>query len=80
MIKNDYLDDFVHGYVVHQRIEDLHREAEQHRMIKKYRAAHPERRPAAKVARLLRRAADRLAPEPVQSVDVRPAAPRLKSC
>jgi len=80
MIKNDYIDDFVHGFVVHQRIDDLHREAEQHRMIKEYRAAHPELRPAARVARLLRRVADRLAPEPAQPVKTRPVARRLNSC
>lgn len=73
MINNDYIDAFAHGYVVQQRTEEIRRAAEQQRMIKAYRAAHPEQRPAARVARLLRRMADRLAPEPEQPITTRAA-------
>lgn len=71
-INNDYIDDFVHGYVVRQKLDDRLREAEQHRMLKEYLAAHPEQRPAARIATLLRRVADRLAPEPAVAPRLRP--------
>ena len=79
MFNNDYIDDFVHGYVVRQRAEDIQREAEQNRMIKEYRAAHPELRPAARVARVLHRAADRLAPDQAQPIKTRPVTRTLRS-
>lgn len=72
MINNDYIDDFVHGYVVRQKLDDRLREAEQDRMLRQYLASHPERRPAARIAGLLRWAADRLAPEPTPTPRLRP--------
>jgi len=62
-INSDYIDDFVHGYVVRQQLEDRRREADEHRLLRQYLAAHPERRLAARTARVLRTIADRLAPE-----------------
>lgn len=64
MINNDYLDAFVNGYVVRQEQDERRYEAEQHRLAKEYRAAHPELRMRSRVAKLLRATADRLAPEP----------------
>lgn len=64
MINNDYIDTFVHGFVVRQEMNDRLAEAEQRRLFKRYQAAHPETRYRFRLARLLRTAADRLAPEP----------------
>ena len=64
MINNDYLDAFVHGYVVRQQMDERQAGAEQRRMIKEYRAAHPEQGWKSRAARVLRRTADRLSPEP----------------
>lgn len=65
MINNDYLDAFVNGYVVKERMNARLAEAEQYRLLKACRSARPERGLRLRVARLLRGAADRLAPEPV---------------
>lgn len=64
MFNTDYIDAFVNGYVVRQQMDDRIAEAEQHRMLKQYRAGHPELGSRFRLARLLRGAADRLAPEP----------------
>ena len=64
MTNSDYIDAFVNGFVVRQQLDDLYAEADHHRLIKQYRAAHPEVRTRAKFARMLRRAADRLSEEP----------------
>ncbi|GAB3916386.1 hypothetical protein GCM10011575_24430 [Microlunatus endophyticus] len=74
MINSDRLTDYTHDYVFRQQLNDRLAEAEQHRMIKEFRAAHPELRPAARIARVLRRAADRLAPEQAQPIKTRPVA------
>src|SRR4051812_37528580 len=57
MTNSDYIDAFVNGFVVRQQLDDRYAEADQHRLIKQYRAAHPEVRTRAKFARMLRRAA-----------------------
>ena len=67
-LDSDYLDDFVHGYVVRQKLADSRRDAAEHRLVKEYLAAHPEQRPAARVARALRWLADRLAPEQARPI------------
>jgi hypothetical protein len=64
MINNDYIDSFVNGFVVRQQHNERQAEAREHRLIKEYRAAHPELRARYRVARVLRRVADRLSPEP----------------
>jgi hypothetical protein len=64
MTNGDYIDAFVNGFVARQQLDERYAEADQHRLVKQYRAAHPEMRTRAKFARMLRRAADRLSEEP----------------
>ncbi|QGN34721.1 hypothetical protein [Microlunatus sp. Gsoil 973] len=64
MTNTDYVDAFVNGFVVKQRMHDRLTEAEERRLLKTYRQAHPELGARARLARVLRGAADRLAPEP----------------
>ena len=64
MTNTDYVDAFVNGFVVKQRMDDRLTEAEERRLLRKYRQAHPELGLRARLARVLRGVADRLAPEP----------------
>ncbi|QDP94537.1 hypothetical protein FOE78_00155 [Microlunatus elymi] len=64
MIENDYIDPYTGMSLVRLRGEELRREAEHQRMVEECRLAHPELRARNRMAAMLRRAADRLAPEP----------------
>lgn len=64
MYNSDYIDTFAHAYAVRLEMEDRISEMKRLRLAKEYRSTHPELGWRSRTARLLRRAADRLAPEP----------------
>ena len=68
MINNDYIDPYTGLSLPRLRADQLRHEAERRRMIEEWRRAHPELRLRNRAAGVLRRFADRLAPEPAAPV------------
>jgi hypothetical protein len=62
MINTDYVDTYLTSSIARQQVEELHAAGDRSRLARAYREAHPELGLRCRMAGLLRRTADRLAP------------------